>query len=184
MTTIHAAPVVVGLDLTDASVHALIWAAREAATHDAPLKAVHVVDPRGAEAVYSEAGAHPTVPADEAVARVKELIRRAGVGPVDRVFEVGVPGRVLVHRSRGARMLVLGQAGGHHHGLGDACRPAPELGPVARACVASAECPVVIVPELAAAGTSAAEGTGERHEAAIGGRALYPYQGRIPVAHC
>jgi hypothetical protein len=90
---------------------------------------------------------------------------------------------VLVHRSRGARMLVLGQAGGHHRGLGGDFRPAPELGPVARACVASAECPVVIVPEPAA-GTSAADSAGERHEAAIGGRALYPYQGRIPVAHC
>ncbi|MBR7829931.1 universal stress protein [Actinospica sp. MGRD01-02] len=182
MTTIHAAPVVVGLDLTDASVHALIWAAREASVHDAPLEAVHVVDLRGAEAVYSESGAHPAVPPDEAVERIKELIRRAGVGPVERVFEVGVPGRVLVHRSRGARMLVLGQASGHHHGLGDAYRPAPELGPVARACVASAECPVVIVPEPAAA-PSAADSTGERHEAAIGGRALYPYQGRIPFAH-
>jgi nucleotide-binding universal stress UspA family protein len=183
VTTIHTAPVVVGLDLTGASVDALVWAAREAAAHDAPLTAVYVIDPRGADAVYSDSGARSVVPPDEAVERIKELIRRAGVGRVERVFEVGVPGRVLVHRSRGARMLVLGQAGGHHRGLGGDFRPAPELGPVARACVASAECPVVIVSARSIGAATVSAGAPAEHEPLIGGRALYPYQGRIPVVH-
>src|SRR5581483_11299762 len=41
-----AAPIVVGLDGSEASMAALRWAAEEAAAHGAPLIAVHVIDPR------------------------------------------------------------------------------------------------------------------------------------------
>lgn len=183
MSTVPELPVVVGFDLSDASVGALVWAAQEAAAHYAPLVAVYVLDPRGTEAVYSQAGERPHLTPDEAVDRVKELIDKAGVGRLEQVFEIGVPGRVLVHRSRGARMLVLGQALHHHQGAGGTHRPGPELGAVARACVAFAECPVVIVPEPLADSTAARTAAPEPRAAVHGGRAIYPFQGRIPVAH-
>jgi nucleotide-binding universal stress UspA family protein len=183
VSTVTEPPVVVGLDLSDASVGALVWAAGEAAAHHAPLVALYVLDPRGTEAVYSQTGERTHLAPDEAVDRVKELIGKAGVGPLEHVFEIGVPGRVLVHRSRGARMLVLGQAMHHHQGAGGAYRPGPSLGAVARACVAFAECPVVVVPERLADPTAARTAAPELHEALHGGRAIYPFQGRLPVAH-
>ncbi|HET9172696.1 MAG TPA: universal stress protein [Actinospica sp.] len=182
MTKVQEPPVVVGLDPTEASVGALVWAAREAAAHHAPLTAVYVFDPRATEAVYSPSGARGRPSRREAVARVEELIERADVGPLELDLEIGVPGRVLVHRSRGARMLVLGQSRRHRHDAGAPYPQVPAVGSVARACTASAECPVVLVPEgPATLGRDRPEP--ERHEALHGGRALYPFQGRIPVAH-
>jgi nucleotide-binding universal stress UspA family protein len=183
MSTVTGRPVVVGLDLSEASVGALVWAAEEAAAHHAPLVALYVLDPRGTEAVYSQTGDRTHLAPDEAVDRVKQLIEKAGVGPLEHVFEIGVPGRVLVHRSRGARMLVLGQAPHHHQGTGAAYRPGPSIGAVARACVAFAECPVVIVPERLADPTAAQTAVPELPEPLHGGRSIYPFQGRIPVAH-
>ena len=183
VTMVPGPPVVVGLDDTEASAAALAWAAEEAAARHAPLVAVYVLDPRGTAAVYSRAGARTRVAPDEALDRVKELIDRAEVGSVERVFEIGVPGQVLVHRSRGARMLVLGQARYHHQGEGGQYSPGPALGSVARACVAYADCPVVIVPEPALRASTARPEVPEQHAPVHGGRALYPHQGRIPVAH-
>jgi nucleotide-binding universal stress UspA family protein len=183
VSAVTGPPVVVGLDPSDASVGALVWAAEEAAAHRAPLVALYVLDPRGTEAVYAQTGERSHLAPDEAVDRVKELIDKAGVGPLEHVFETGVPGRVLVHRSRGARMLVLGQGTHHHQGAGGAYRPGPSLGAVARACVAFAECPVVIVPERLADLTAARTAALELHDALHGGRAIYPFQGRLPVAH-
>lgn len=183
MTMVPEPPVVVGLDDTEASAAALAWAAEEAAARHAPLVAVYVHDPRGAAAVYSRSGASGPVASDELLERVRKLIEGASVGPLQQVFEIGVPGRVLVHRSRGARMLVLGQARWHHQPEGGGYQPDPALGSVARACVARAECPVVIVPEPTAAETAEASDDPARHAALRGRRAIYPYQGRIPVAH-
>ncbi len=183
MSTATEPPVVVGLDLSGASVGALVWAAGEAAAHHAPLVALHVLDPRGTEAVYSQTGGRSQLAPDEVVDRVNELIDKARVGPLEHLFEIGVPGRVLVHRSRGARMLVLGQARNHHQGAEGVHRPEPPLGAVARACVAFADCPVVIVPERLVGSAAARIAAPEPHEALPGGRAIYPFQGRIPVAH-
>lgn len=146
MPAVRELPVVVGVNLAEAAAGALTWAATEAAAHHAPLVAVYVFDPRGAEAVYSHVGEWARLAPDEALDRIEALIGKAGVGPLDRVFEIGVPGRILVQRSRGARMLVLGQARRHRRGRGT-YRPGPVLGAVARACAAFAECPVVMVPE-------------------------------------
>ena len=183
MSTVTEPPVVVGLDPSVASVGALVWAAEEAAAHHAPLVALYVLDPRGTEAVYSQTCERSHPAPDEAVDRVNELIDKAGVGPLQHHFEIGIPGRVLVHRSRGARMLVLGQARNHHQGAEGVHRPEPALGAVARACVAFAECPVVIVPERLEGSTAARTAAPELHGALHGGRAIYPFQGRVPVAH-
>jgi hypothetical protein len=105
------------------------------------------------------------------------------VGPVRRVFEIGVPSRVLVHMAHGARMLVLGQAIYRYRVGHEDYGHAPALGPIARACVARAECPVVVVP-APVVGKPAARAKGPEHHTPMrGSRAIYPFQGRIPVAH-
>jgi hypothetical protein len=84
-----------------------------------------------------------------------------------------------------ARMLVLGHArwqrrtGREDYGYGGA----PALGSIARACVARAECPVVMVPEPAVSRTPVRAEELEHHVPMRGVRAIYSFQGRIPVAH-
>ena len=184
MSIVPESPVVVGLDGTEASAAALAWACAEATAHHVPLVVVHVLDPRASAAVYSHADAEAHGEQGDAPARIKELIDQADVGPVEQVFEIGVPSRVLLRLAREARMLVLGHAAHHgagHEGYEDG--HAPTLGSVARACVARAECPVVVVPEPLADKTAALAEEPEHHAPLRGGRAIYPFQGRIPVAH-
>jgi len=183
MCMIPESPVVIGLDDTEAAAAALVWAAAEAAANHAPLVVVHVLDPRGTTAVYSRADADAVEEPADPVERIKALIDWAEVGPVRPVFEIGVPGRVLVQLSRGARMLVLGQARRHHQAEGEEYVHGPALGPVARACVALARCPVVVVPEPAVDAATTHREESARHAPVRGGRAIYPFQGRIPVAH-
>ena len=54
----------------------------------------------------------------------------------------GSPARVLIDQSAGAELLVLGTA---EHASQSAGEGPPDVGPVARACLHSAACPVVIV---------------------------------------
>jgi nucleotide-binding universal stress UspA family protein len=182
VTALPESPVVVGLDGTPASAAALAWAATEARAYRAPLVVVHVLDPRGRTAAYS-----PSTPADRdndgALSRIKELIDRTETGPVEQVFEIGVPALVLAQRAHGARLLVLGHAAGHHLADGEEFRPGPVLGPIARACIARAECPVVVVPEPVTGRTAPVRSVPRHRDPVRGGRAIYPFQGRIPVAH-
>ena len=184
MSIVPEPPVVVGLDGTEASAAALAWAAAEAAAHRAPLVVVHVLDPRGSAAVYSRADTDAPAEQGNVLARIKELIDEAEVGPVQQVFEIGVPSRVLVRLARGARILVLGHAAHRRPGHdGYDCGRVPALGTVARACVARAECPVVVVPEPVVGKTAAHVEEPEHYAPMRGARAIYPFQGRIPVAH-
>lgn len=177
-------PIVVGLDGSTASLAALAWAHDEAVAHDAPLVVVHVLDPRSHAASYA-----PThVRRDEdarAAAEADALIAIESTSPVEHVFEVGIPSVVLVQRSRGARMLVLGHSERHRHADRAAAdtRVEPALGPVSRACVAQATCPVVVLPEAVLAPSKESESASAHGEPVRGGRALYPFQGRIPIAH-
>jgi nucleotide-binding universal stress UspA family protein len=182
VSTLPEPPVVVGLDGSPASAAALAWAADEARTHRAPLVVVHVLDPRGRTAAYCP----PTEAdrdADAALSRIRELIDRTESGPVERIFEIGVPALVLAQRARRARLLVLGQAAGHHLADGEEYRHGAVLGPIARACIARAECPVVVVPEPVIGRTASADELPRHHDPVRGARAIYPFQGRIPVAH-
>jgi nucleotide-binding universal stress UspA family protein len=117
------------------------------------------------------------------LARVKELIDHVEAGSVEQVFEIGLPGLVLVQRSRGARLLVLGNAVEHHRADGEEYRYGPVLGPVARACVARAECPVVVVPDPVVGRNAVGRELPQHRAPVCGARAIYPNQGRIPLAH-
>ncbi len=62
-------------------------------------------------------------------------------GPRLEVAE-GLPVQVLLHCAAGADLLVLGGSQAAGEGPG---RPSADLGPVARACLRAAPCPVVAV---------------------------------------
>ena len=191
----RAAPIVVGLDDSEASLAALRWAAGEAAAHQAPLIAVHVLDPRSRG--FAPYARHGSDEADELGARVlpddtaaaRKLIAASGVNPTLDVFEVGVPSQVLVRCAVGARMLVLGHGDQHRHRDGETFQHGPVLGSIARACMARATCPVVVIPipERRAA-SQGAEPEPKRAEVAqgaplIGRRTIYPQRQPVPIAH-
>ncbi|MBS2964166.1 universal stress protein [Actinocrinis puniceicyclus] len=190
--TYGPAPIVVGVDGTEASMAALHWAAGEAEAHGAPLIAVHVTDPRGRRgAPYAGRGVYVPTEAQalDEEARVERMIAQSGLEHVKRVFDVGVPSQVLVRFAIGARMLVLGHADNHRRREGEGPYQGPALGSIARACVASATCPVVVVP-VPARLPAARERRPEprhvpvvQHSPMVGARMIYPNRRPVPMAH-
>lgn len=183
------APIVVGLDGSSASLAALQWAAGEAAAHGAPLVAVYASDPRSHRfAPYAGAGPAES-DAPDGIAAVQQMISGSGIECVRRVFEVGIPSQVLVRMGIGARMLVLGHADHHRQQDSETQPRASALGSIARACIARATCPVVIVPiparrqalevaEPEPGRVPVAQGAPLR-----GARAIYPKRQLVPIAH-
>ena len=154
--------IVVGVDGSAESVAALRWACREASLRGAEVHAVHVREER----CHSLASyAVPALTTDDEVSIVTDdLVRavQAAQSPsvLVRAEEVdGLPARVLLDRCAGADMLVLGTAGDEPGGL----RPA---GPVIRACLRRAPCPVVVI--------SAAQDPMPLREPAAGSRVKVP----------
>ena len=138
--------IVAGVHGTAASEAALDWAAREARLRHGQLHLVLARDPAvSRRAPY----AHPATPAPDdadALWLAGASVRAARILPRCRVITEladGLPARILTDRAVGASLLVLGAA------------PTGFLGPVARACLRQAPCPVVIVvpdsPHAAAA---------------------------------
>lgn len=135
--------VVVGVSGSSASVAALRWAAAEAARRGARLVAVRAWQ-HASRAYYAvPAGRRDAEHQHQAVTwELASTLRAAFAGglPASLYTEVieGLPERVLVDRSAGADMLVLGSA------------PSPYLsgrsvGPVIRSCLSRAHCPVVVI---------------------------------------
>jgi nucleotide-binding universal stress UspA family protein len=137
-------PIVVGVKWSAASLAALRWAAAEARLRRTTLHAVHAWEPAARAASYAILGDRPA--SEQERLRAEDnlgAIMRAAFGaerPSDITAEVaeGMAERVLAHRSRDACLLVLGAAAD----AGLAGRPA---GPVIRACMRSASCPLVII---------------------------------------
>jgi nucleotide-binding universal stress UspA family protein len=148
--------IVVGIDGSDGSRHALRWALAEAGAHGWPVRAV-MAEPNGErEYVQPVPGARhvPVPPFEERVERARETLTElveqvlaeepmAGVA-VDRAVLAGDPVEVLVAAAEGAELLVLGA-----RGMG--AIKALVLGSVSQACVARARTPVVIIPPAMAA---------------------------------
>ena len=144
MTESRQQPVVVGVKWSAASLAALRWAAAEARLRRTTLRVVHAWEPAARAAFYAILD---DLPASEQERRRAEdnltAVMRAAFGaepPADVTAEVaeGMAERVLALRSRDAGLLVLGAAAD----AGMAGRPA---GPVIRACMRSARCPLVII---------------------------------------
>jgi nucleotide-binding universal stress UspA family protein len=136
--------VVVGVDGSAESVAALMWSCREASLRDADVIAVLAVE-AGCHRVASYAAPRPAeVQGSWGSARdvLRQAVSRAthrfpGVTVRAEVAE-GLAARVLLDFADGADMLVLGRTfhGPEHH---------RGTGPVIRACLRAATCPVVVI---------------------------------------
>lgn len=136
--------IVVGVSGSPASGAALSWAAEEAGLRKARLHVIRVWDPARHAAPYALVSAMPTREEKRAAAGAGlAAVMRAQFGPatpggVTAELAEGVPERVLVDRSADADLLVLGVTG-------PAWLAGRSAGPVVRACLARARCPVVII---------------------------------------
>ena len=145
--------VVVGLDEGPAAADALRWAAKQARMTGQALRVVHVWKLRsfGVVSVTDEyVEASRTDARARATRRVLQVLgsqaarTRWTLDVID-----GLPGPVLVDRSSGAMLLVVGTR--DHTGLRRAV-----LGSVSHYCLSHATCPVVAVPATSVAMKQAA----------------------------
>ena len=134
--------IVVGVDGSSASLAALRWAVREAGLRGTTLHVVRAwEDAAKRVAPYASHACPPDRVEDllDARQRLEDGVTAAvcGAPPVAVTVEIaeGLAARVLLDHADGAEMLVLGSAG---------CAP-DGIGPVARACLRHAPCPVVVV---------------------------------------
>ncbi|MFI9626033.1 universal stress protein [Streptomyces sp. NPDC052042] len=132
--------VVVGVDGSDMSLRAVLWAADEAAVHGLPLRVVHVSGRAGdANAARTGRRSPERARAERVVETAAERARRHRPRTeVSAELLPGDPVSVLLREGRGAGALVVGERGiGAVAGL--------LLGSVGAAVTASAPCPVVVV---------------------------------------
>ena len=132
---------VVGVDGSVESVAALRWACREAALRGADVHAVHVREELCHSLASYAAPAPPT--AEDVAIDVHDIARsvQADTAPGVQVHveEVaGLAARILLDRCVGADMLVLGTSS-------DTCGALRSAGPIIRACLRRASCPVVVI---------------------------------------
>jgi nucleotide-binding universal stress UspA family protein len=143
--------IVVGLDDSPSSKAALQWAAQQARSTGAVLRAVHALDwPYGPESDVTRQSANAKYPTHQGV---EDAYRQAITAVFDAVspgpdwslkFAKGNAGEVLVMQSQDADLLVVGTR--EHVGLGRLL-----LGSVSHYCLTHASCPVVAVPTRARA---------------------------------
>ena len=137
--------IVVGVDGSPQSCHALEYAVSEAVRRDAVLRVVSVFESAG------RFGARYGVPipvSDQEIAKRVEAETRVLVNevlgsqpkppPVQVVARAGAAGWVLTNESSGANLLIVG-----HRGLGGVASTL--LGSVGLHCVLYAQCPVTVV---------------------------------------
>ena len=135
--------VTVGVDGSAESVAALRWACREASLRGAQVHAVHVREGQcHSLASYAVPAQAPAGRDDFSADSIEDLVRSVQADQPDAEVRVevadGLAARVLLDRCAGADMLVLGTAS-DTPGAG---RP---VGPVIRACLRRAPCPVVVI---------------------------------------
>jgi nucleotide-binding universal stress UspA family protein len=130
--------IVVGVNGSADSVIALRWACREASIRGAEVHAVHVREaPMHSPASYA-APAPDDDYGDDTQMWKAVLPDLAEDVRVRTETAVGLVARVLLDRGKGADMLVLGTSGETPGAVGSA-------GPVIRACLRRAACPVVVI---------------------------------------
>jgi nucleotide-binding universal stress UspA family protein len=137
--------IVVGVSGSPASEAALRWAADEARRRQAVLRVVRSWNPpfRAAYAPHASSGADPA--GEEQAAVLRAVFGSRIPAEVSAGLVQGHPERVLVEESAGADLLVIGSAA--------VPLTSGVMGPVVRACLHLASCPVVVVharPEGAA----------------------------------
>lgn len=143
-------PIVVGVDGTAASAGAVRWAVREARLRRASVHLVVAYDhDRYSRAPYAGRSGLPRPDEDNAARKALLAAEQQASQalPADRLSSELADGslaRVLIERSARAELLVLGAA----YLPGQSASAPPFMGPVARACLHGAACPVVVVGPL------------------------------------
>lgn len=137
--------IVVGVDGTEASRRALMWAIGEAALRGAAVEIVHawtfpVVPYSDVVTTYQLMADSAERAAVQLLETAEEMARQAGGIEVRGRLVQGEAGAALAAASRGADLLVVGC-----RGLGAIGRML--LGSVSQHCLHHAQCPVVVVPE-------------------------------------
>lgn len=147
----EARRIVVGVDGSAESVTALRWACREASLRGAEVLAVlvleaacHQVASYAVPAPRSSGGSWGAA-RDVLRRSVSEAVRRFPDVKVRTEIAEGLAARVLLDHAAGADMLVLGHTS---HGPD----PYRAAGPVIRACLRAARCPVVVIASADLAG--------------------------------
>jgi nucleotide-binding universal stress UspA family protein len=134
--------VVVGVDGSQPSRHALQWAQFMARTLNAAIDAVAVWDIPAAMAAMAEAWVDDRDPEKETAANLhttlEEVLGSQPLVPVREIVRRGSAARELVQASQGAQLLVVGSRG--HGGFTGLL-----LGSVSSACAEHAHCPVLII---------------------------------------
>jgi nucleotide-binding universal stress UspA family protein len=140
--------IVVGVDGSAASAAAVRWAVREAKLRHV---AVHLVcayhSDFGLRAPYIspswlESQDERRAAAQRMLATMTQLaLRHVQLGRLTSELVKEPPARALLDRTAGAEMLVLGTT----RPVPKPGEPPPAMGPVARACLRLAHCPVVVV---------------------------------------
>jgi nucleotide-binding universal stress UspA family protein len=159
--SVHAVRrIVVGVDGSAESAVALRWACREARLRGTEVHAVHARE-APCHSMASYAVSAEAWPGDIDVDTMWRSVMPRVVPGVQVRTEVaeGLTARVLLERCEGADMLVLGTAG-------DEPGPSRSAGPVIRACLRRAPCPVVVI--------GADSGPAHRGEAAGNGELRVP----------
>lgn len=138
MNDLKPRAVIVGVSGSAASTAALRWAAREARRRGDPLRAVLAFQPGKASSTSTGARTSCEEAAGILAGAVRTALRADPPDWLVAELTAGDAGQLLAERSKNARLLVLGS------------RSAPVLssgsaGPVVRACLSKACCPVVVV---------------------------------------
>lgn len=125
--------IVVGFDWSDSARRALNWAVQEAAARGGTVEAINACIP----GEYSSDQEQAEIAQKKLDDAVSETIGQASVH-VEAVVELGHPSRVLLARSTGADMLVVGS-----RGRGEITSTV--LGSVGRHAVTHPAAPVVVI---------------------------------------
>jgi nucleotide-binding universal stress UspA family protein len=133
---------VAGVDGSSASLAALRWAVRETGLRETALHVVRAWEDAAKQVAPYASHAYPLGPAEDLLdtrqwleAEVTAAVGCTALATVTVEIAEGLAARVLLDHAHGAEMLVLGGAGSTPDGIG----------PVARACLRHAPCPVVVV---------------------------------------
>ena len=134
-----SAPVVVGVDGSDAAINAATWAIDEAISRDVPLRLVHAIHIEG-DAARPEDGFRLEVQYAESSLRAAGAAVEATGKPVTVEAQIlwGSPDTALIDESRNAAMICVGSAG-----IGSIAQEL--LGSTAATLAEKALCPVAIV---------------------------------------
>jgi nucleotide-binding universal stress UspA family protein len=135
--------IVVGLDDSPSAAAALRWGAEQSRVTGLPLRALCAWQLKSDDRAGGSRGFAKAASADVRAQATRRVLETLGKTAAEVRWSLdvveGLPGPVLVSRSRGARLLVLGSR--QHAGLRRVV-----LGPVSHYCLSHAEPPVVAVP--------------------------------------